>query len=162
MSDSAPLGPEDFMRRAIEISRTEMEKGDAAPFAAVVVKDGRIVGEGVNRVVATCDPTSHGEVEAVRDACRNLGTWDLSGCELYTTCEPCEMCVATMFCARIGKVYYANRLSDAEALGFDLAPLTALVRAAAPDRAVPYVPLLREEALPVLKDWAERPDRDRF
>ena len=153
-----PSTPEDFMRRAIEISRTEMANG-AAPFAAVVVKDGRIVGEGVNRVVALSDPTSHGEVEAVRDACRNLGTWDLSGCELYTTCE---MCVATLFWARIGKVWYANLLSDAEAVGFDLAPLRDLVRNDPPDRAVPYVPLLREEALPVLEAWTKTPGFFRF
>ncbi len=154
--------PEDFMRRAIEISRAAVDTGDGAPFAAVVVKDGKIVGEGVNRVVTDHDPTSHGEVEAIRDACRTLGTWNLSGCELYTTCEPCEMCVATMFWARIDKVYYANRLADAEALGFDLAPLKALVRADPADRATPYVPLLREEALPVIEAWKTSPGFDSF
>lgn len=159
MSDAAP---ETFMRRAIEISRDEMRKGGAAPFAAVVVKDGRIVGEGVNRVVSACDPTSHGEVEAIRDACRRLGTWNLEGCELYTTCEPCELCVSAMFWARISRMYYANRLSDAEDLGFDLKPLRDLVRRDIGERALPSIPLLREEALPVLQEWAKTPGFDTF
>lgn len=157
-----PKTPADFMARAIEISRQAALSGDGAPFGAVVVQNGEIVGEGVNRVVATHDPTSHGEVEALRDAGRRLGTWDLSGCELYTSCEPCEMCVAAMFWARIAKVYYASRLSDAEAIGFDLSPLTALVRAEPAGRAVPYEPLMREEAVEVLKAWAASPHFNAF
>jgi len=147
----------DFMRRAIEISRREMLEQGAAPFGAVVVKDGRIVGEGCNHVVTRNDPTSHGEVEAIRDAGRNLGTWDLSGCELYTTCEPCEMCVAAMFWAGIGKLYYANTLADAADMGFDLAPLTEMVRADLHDRALPAERLLPTEAREVLDLWTQQP-----
>ncbi|WP_108659479.1 nucleoside deaminase [Acuticoccus kandeliae] len=154
--------PNPFMARAIEISRAAVASDDAAPFGAVVVKDGIIVGEGVNRVVSTSDPTSHGEVEAIRDACRKLGTWNLEGCELYTSCEPCELCVAAMYWARIERVYYAAHLSDAEALGFDCATLRTLVRADPDDRAVPYVPLMREEAVAVLDDWAKDPAASRF
>lgn len=153
---------EDFMARAIEISRAAVSDGDAGPFAAVVVKDGVVIGEGVNRVVATHDPTSHGEVEAIRDACRKLKTWDLSGCDLYTTCEPCEMCVATMFWARIDRVFYAAHLSDCEDIGFDLAPLTALVRNPPETRATPYIPMMREDARAVLIEWARSPGFDRF
>jgi tRNA(Arg) A34 adenosine deaminase TadA len=147
----------DFMRRAIEISRREMLEHGAAPFGAVVVKDGKIVGEGCNHVVNRNDPTSHGEVEAIRDAGRNLGTWDLSGCELYTTCEPCEMCVAAMFWAGIDKLYYANTLADAADMGFDLKPLTEMVRADLHDRALPAERLLPVEAREVLDLWKDQP-----
>jgi tRNA(Arg) A34 adenosine deaminase TadA len=95
-------------------------------------KNGAVVGEGVNNVINNCDPTSHGEVEAIRDAARRLGRWDLSGCDLYTTCEPCELCVAAMFWAKISRLYYANSLADYENIGFDLKPLTALVRTQSP------------------------------
>jgi tRNA(Arg) A34 adenosine deaminase TadA len=152
MTDNAIL-----MRRAIEISRREMLQHGAAPFAAVVVKDGRIVGEGVNRVVAAHDPTAHGEVEAIRDAGRRLGTWDLSGCALYTTCEPCAMCVAAMFWARIDRLYYANTLADCEAIGFDLAPLRVLVRADIGAWATPAERLLADEARAVLHEWTRQP-----
>jgi tRNA(Arg) A34 adenosine deaminase TadA len=145
-----------FMRRAIEISRREMLESGAAPFGAVIVKDGAIVGEGVNRVATQCDATSHGEVEAIRDAGRRLGTWDLSGCDLYTTCEPCEMCVAAMVWAGIERLYYANTLADCEALGFDLAPLRAAVRADLHDRATPAERLLPDEARAVLDLWTKQ------
>lgn len=151
-----------FMARAIEIARNEMLAGEAAPFAAVIVKDGRIVGEGVNRVVAHHDPTSHGEVEAIRDAGRSLGTWDLSGATLYTTCEPCEMCVAAMFWARIDRMFYAATLKDCEAIGFDLAPLTALVRADLPDRALPATQIMAAESRAVLDLWSRQPGFSAF
>ncbi|TVQ55305.1 MAG: nucleoside deaminase [Rhodobacteraceae bacterium] len=147
----------EFMRRAIEISRREMLESGAAPFAAVIVKNGAIVGEGVNRVASRCDATAHGEVEAIRDAGRRLGSWDLSGCDLYTTCEPCEMCVAAMVWARVDRLYYANTLADCEAIGFDLAPLRAAVRADLPDRAMPATRLLAEEARAVLDLWTRQP-----
>lgn len=154
---------ERFMRQAIAISRDEMLGSGAAPFGAVIVKDGVVIGTGVNRVVANCDPTSHGEVEAIRDACRNIGTWDLSGAELYTTCEPCELCVAAMFWARISKMYYASTLGDAVAIGgFNLQPLTDLVRADLHDRAMPAEPLLRDEAVAVLREWAASPGFNNF
>src|SRR6476469_6498615 len=94
------------MRRAIALSRRCMIDNGSAPFAALIVKDGVVVGEGVNNVVNNCDPTSHGEIEAIRDAARRLGRWDLSGCDLYTTCEPCELCVAAMFWAKISRLSF--------------------------------------------------------
>lgn len=150
------------MRRALEISRVEMLENGAAPFAAVIVKNGQIVGEGVNKVVHNHDPTSHGEVEAIRDAGRNLGSWDLSGCTLYTTCEPCEMCVAAMFWARIDSMYYAATLDDCEALGFDLKPLTSLVRSDLHDRKLPAQQVLHAEGRHVLDLWSQQPDFDTF
>lgn len=152
----------DFMAHAIAISRRDMLEKGCAPFAAVIVKDGKIVGEGCNHVVANHDPTSHGEVEAIRDAGRNLGTWDLSGCELYTTCEPCEMCVAAMYWARIDKMYYANTLKDCEDIGFELAPLRALVRSDLHDRALPAERLLGAEGREVLDLWTRQPSFNRF
>lgn len=150
------------MRRAIEISRSQMLENGAAPFAAVIVKDGKIVGEGCNNVVNHHDATSHGEIEAIRDAGRNLGTWDLSGCDIYTTCEPCEMCVAAMYWARIGRMYYANTLADAEEIGFELQPLRALVRADLDQRSLPAARLLPEEGRAVLDLWTQQPGFDLF
>lgn len=153
---------QDFMARAIEISRRDMLEKGSAPFAAVIVKDGKIVGEGCNQVVTSHDPTSHGEVEAIRDAGRNLGTWDLSGCELYTTCEPCEMCVAAMYWARIDKMYYANTLKDCEEIGFELAPLRSLVRSDLHDRALPAERVMGSEGREVLDLWTRQPGFNLF
>ncbi|WP_376873493.1 nucleoside deaminase [Albirhodobacter sp. R86504] len=106
---------EHFMRRAIEISAQALETKGTEPFGAVVVKDGRIVGEGINRSLEKFDPTSHGETEAIRDACQRLKTVDLRGCEIYTSCEPCALCVAAMAIAGISKMYYAANLSQSDA-----------------------------------------------
>ena len=107
---------EAFMRRAIEIARTSLDDPGALPYGAVVVKDSVIVGEGLNRAVANSDPTSHGEVEAIRDACRRLGTTELSGCDLHTTAEPCAMCVATMTISGIERLFYASAALESAAL----------------------------------------------
>lgn len=148
---------ESFMRRAIEISRDKMRADGSAPFGCVIVKDGVIVGEGVNNVINNHDATSHGEVEAIRDAGRNLETWDLSGCDLYTTCEPCEMCVASMFWAKISRLYYANTLKDCADIGFKLEPLTNMVRSDLHERSLPAERLLPTEAREVLDEWADSP-----
>lgn len=105
-----------FMTRALEISRQALDEAGAEPFGAVAVKGGKVVGEGLNRSVARHDPTSHGEVEAIRDACRNLGTRDLSGCDLCSTCEPCSLCVATMHIASVSRLYYAVSLDQSAAV----------------------------------------------
>ncbi len=147
--------PSHFMKKAIEFSRKKMKEDGAAPFAAVVVKDGEIVGIGVNEVVTKHDVTSHGEVEAMRDAGRNLQTWDLSGCELYTTCEPCELCVAAMHWARIGKMYYGNTLEDCAPMGLDLDGLRQTVRRDVHDRDLPAEQLLHDEAKAVLDEWVQ-------
>lgn len=153
---------EEFMRRAIALSRRCMIENGSAPFAAVIVKDGAVVGEGVNNVVNNSDPTSHGEVEAIRDAARRLGSWDLSGCDLYTTCEPCTLCVAAMFWAKISRLYYANTLADCENIGFDLKPLTALVRTDLHSGALKAERVLPDEARSVLDEWAAQPNFSPF
>jgi len=107
---------EKFMQRVLEIARQSLEQTGALPFGAVVVRDGAIVGEGLNRSQALLDPTSHGEIEAIRDACKRLGTTDLSGCDLYTSCEPCAMCAATMLQAGIARVFYAGDTVDGSGL----------------------------------------------
>jgi tRNA(Arg) A34 adenosine deaminase TadA len=147
---------EKFMRRAIELSAQALEKPGARPYAAVIVKDGKIVGEGLNQSTGHFDPTSHGEVEAIRDACRNLKTLDLSGCDLYTSAEPCSMCVSTMLIAGIARLYYGASAAQSDRFFPRLPRLqTELVRAqiALPvdKRAMPAEQKLDGEAVAVLE-----------
>ncbi|MBU2533548.1 MAG: nucleoside deaminase [Alphaproteobacteria bacterium] len=114
---------EKFMRRALELARQSLEIPGALPYAAVIVKDGQVVGEGLNKALANSDPTSHGEVEAIRDACARLGTTRLDGCAIYTTAEPCSMCVATMYIAGIANLYYASAAPDSAAFTARLAAI---------------------------------------
>jgi tRNA(Arg) A34 adenosine deaminase TadA len=155
---------EKFMRRAIALSEQALSEPGAGPFAAVIVRDGAIVGEGINRSRANFDPTSHGEVEAIRAACARLKTVDLAGCDLYTTSEPCTMCVATMLIAGIGKMYYGASIQQAGAI-------VARFRAIASDelrrqaglpvgeRRMPAEQKLASEAMAVLEKWAAAPGR---
>lgn len=153
-----------FMQRAIEISRGALEIPGTEPFGAVVVRDGRIVGEGINRSLADLDPTSHGETEAIRDACRNLGTVDLAGCELYTSCEPCALCVAAMTIAGIGGLYYAASMADAgsafaavtraERHPVDADLMRAECGSAVDARRLPAEQAMAAEAVVVLEAWA--------
>ena len=144
----------DFMRYAIELGRRKMEEIGAAPFAAVVVKDGQIVGEGCNTVLIDHDPTLHGEVAAIRDAGRRLGTFDLSGCDIYTSCEPCEMCVAAIWWARIARVFYANALADTAHM-MPIDGLTHDVSHPIGERSAPARQLLAAEAYAVIKGWVD-------
>ncbi len=156
---------EDFMRRAVAISRRALTEPGTEPFGAVVVKEGRIVGEGLNHSLAHFDPTSHGEVEAIKDACRTLQCVDLSGCDMYTSCEPCAMCVATMEVAGISRLYYASSMGEA---GRAFAPLTraerhpidvdrvrALAGAFVEDRDMPAEQYLEDEAVEILDAWVK-------
>lgn len=152
---------EAFMRRAIELSRLGTSRGDGGPFGAVIVKDGRVVGEGWNRVLATNDPTAHGEVVAVRDACRNLGTYVLSGCELFTSAEPCPMCLAAVYWARLDRIFYGNSHADTAAIGFDDGTIQDELRKDA-GRTIPEVRLLADEALAVFREYAADPTRVRY
>ncbi|MDK3019067.1 nucleoside deaminase [Pseudodonghicola flavimaris] len=155
---------ETFMRRAIAISAHALETPGTEPFGAVVVKDGRIVGEGINRSLLTHDPTSHGETEAIRDACRRLGTVDLRGCVLYSSCEPCALCVAAMNIAGIAALYYAADMDQAgSALGtlpeaarfpIDVDRLTQECGHVVGDRAMPAAQHMDAEAIAILTDWA--------
>lgn len=156
---------EQFMQRAIDLSSKALRTPGTEPFGAVVVRDGVVVGEGFNHSVAHFDPTSHGEVEAIRDACRNLKSVDLSGCDLYTSCEPCALCVAAMRIAGIGKLYYAASLAQsAEAFAgvptaarhpIDVEDLRAEAGAPPAGRATPSEQRLDCEAVAVLEAWAD-------
>ena len=142
----------DLMRYTIELSIRKMQEIGAAPFAAIIVRDGEIVGEGCNTVLLDHDPTLHGEVAAIRDACRRLGTFDLSGCDIYTSCEPCEMCAAAIWWARLDRVFYANALADTAHL-IPLEGLTQDVTSPIGKRSVPAQQLLAAEAYAVIEQW---------
>lgn len=157
-----PPEPRTFMRRAIELSRSHMEAGEGGPFGAVVVKEGRIVGEGWNRVTSTFDPTAHAEVVAIREASAKLGTHTLKGCEIYTSCEPCPMCLAAIYWARLDRVWYANNQGDAAAIQFDDAWLYREVTLPMADRSLPMTALLRDEALAVFQAWDAKVDKVRY
>ena len=159
---SLPTDPRTFMARAIELSRLHMAAGEGGPFGAVVVKDGLIVGEGWNRVTSTCDPTAHAEVTAIRQACASLGTFSLQGCEIYTSCEPCPMCLSAIYWARLGRIWYANDQADAAAIAFDDAWLYREVALPLPDRSLPLTQLMREEALAVFRAWDAKADKIRY
>ncbi|WP_319532726.1 nucleoside deaminase [uncultured Cohaesibacter sp.] len=155
---------EKFLRRAIELSKQALETRGTEPFGAVVVKDGEIVGEGINQSVMNHDPTSHGETEAIRDACRRLGTVDLRGCELYSSCEPCALCVAAMNIAGITALYYAADMDQAgAAIGglpekarfpIDVDRLTHECGHAVSERIMPSEQHLERDAEAILKEWA--------
>ena len=151
-----------FMRRAIALSRIHMEAGEGGPFGAVVVKDGQILGEGWNRVTSTCDPTAHAEVVAIRKACEQLGTFSLKGCEIYTSCEPCPMCLAAIYWARLDRIWYANGRADAAAIQFDDDWLYREVALPIPERSLATTELLREEALVVFQAWEAKADKTRY
>lgn len=155
-----------FMLRAIQISAQALDTPGTEPFGAVVVRHGQIVGEGINRSLLNLDPTSHGETEAIRDACRRLGTVDLRGCELYTSCEPCALCVAAMQIAGIARLYYAADLASANAALGDLPdsarfPIDSIrlreeCGRPVQDRAMPAQQAATDEAAAVIAAWADR------
>ncbi|GGH60672.1 tRNA(Arg) A34 adenosine deaminase TadA [Filimonas zeae] len=148
-----------FMQEAIRLSRKGMENGDGGPFGCVVVKGEEIVGRGWNRVTSTNDPTAHAEVVAIRDACANMGTFQLEGCEVYTSCEPCPMCLGAIYWARPAKLYYANTRFDAAEAGFDDAFIYEELPLRAEDRKIATTCLCREDALPVFREWQLKMDR---
>jgi guanine deaminase len=151
-----------FMRRAIELSLENVRSGKGGPFAAVVVKDGGILSEGTNLVTATFDPTAHAEVVAIREACRKLGQFQLSGCEIYTTCEPCPMCLGAIYWARPVRVYFGNTAADAAAIGFDDSLIYAQLQIPITERAISFIQMMHDEALAVFHEWDRKPDKIRY
>lgn len=151
-----------FLHEAIRLSAEKMAANEGGPFGAVVVRDGRVVGRGWNRVTSTNDPTAHAEVVAIRDACANLGTFSLAGCELYTSCEPCPLCLAAIYWARLDRVYYAATCDDAAAAGFDDRTFYTELAKPAWERAVPMEQALRDEACAALRAWVAKPDKVRY
>jgi guanine deaminase len=148
------------MRRAIELSRIHMLRGDGGPFGAVIVRGGEILAEGWNEVLSTNDPTAHAEVVAIRRACRNIGSFELRGAELYTSCEPCPMCLASAYWARVGTIYCASTKEDAAAHQFDDDLIYREFALPISERTIPMVmDLLRSEAQAVFDEWDKVPHR---
>jgi tRNA(Arg) A34 adenosine deaminase TadA len=150
------------MRRAIALARRGASAGDGGPFGAVIVRAGHIIGEGWNRVIATGDPTAHGEMVAIRDVCERIGTISLQGCLLYTSGQPCPMCLGAIYWARIERVFYGFGIRDAAHIGFDDQFIYEQLARPAEQRAIPEIALLREEALEILVAYAADPGRERY
>ncbi|MCS7036927.1 MAG: nucleoside deaminase [Saprospiraceae bacterium] len=153
---------ESFMRLAIEQARCGMANGEGGPFGAVVVKDGQVIAVGNNRVTSTNDPTAHAEIVAIREACRRLGSFQLEGCVLYTSCEPCPMCLGAIYWARPARVFFGCTRHDAAAIDFDDAFIYQEMAAPLQERRIEMTPLLREEALAVFALWREKADKVRY
>ena len=151
-----------FMRHAIRLSAERMREGAGGPFGAVVVRDGRVVAEGWNRVTSTNDPTAHAEVTAIREACRALGSFSLQGCDIYTSCEPCPMCLAAIYWARVDRIFFANTRADAARIGFDDDLIYAEVSKPLDHRTIPTVQILLPEAGAVFAEWQASPDKVRY
>jgi len=148
-----------FMRVAIRLSMEMMRRGKGGPFGAIVVKGSKIVGRGCNRVTSANDPTAHAEIVAIRDACRRLKTFCLEDCELYTSCEPCPMCLSAIYWARLKRVYYANTRKDAARIQFADDFIYNEVSRPMAKRTVKMKQLLREEALKAFREWEKKPDK---
>ena len=148
----------DFMRKAIELSIENIHNG-GGPFGAVIVKDGEIIATGVNRVTASCDPTAHAEVSAIRAAASKLGRFNLSGCEIYTSCEPCPMCLGAIYWAHLDKIYYGNNKTDAKNIGFDDSFIYDELELKPENRKLPSEILLHNEAIKAFEEWRDKEDK---
>jgi tRNA(Arg) A34 adenosine deaminase TadA len=148
-----------FMARAIELSLENVHSGRGGPFGAVVVKDGAIIGEAANQVTSTNDPTAHAEVLAIRRGCEKLGTFDLTGGEIYTSCEPCPMCLGAIYWARLSRIYFANVDADASKIGFDDSLIYREIAQPRAQRKIPMIQMMREEALAAFRAWENKPNK---
>ena len=155
------MGHEDFMRQAIDLAVENIKNG-GGPFGAVIVKDGEVVATGANRVTANNDPTAHAEVSAIRAACTKLGTFDLSGCVIYTSCEPCPMCLGAIYWAHIDKIYYGANQYDAAIIDFDDSFIYRELELTPDKRNKPVENILHDEALAPFRAWQEKEDKIRY
>ncbi|MBO5584210.1 MAG: nucleoside deaminase [Prevotella sp.] len=155
------MNNEQLMRRAIALSIESVNSG-GGPFGAVIARNGEIVAEGSNNVTLHHDPTAHAEVSAIREACRKLETFDLSGCDIYTSCEPCPMCLGAIYWAHIDKIYYANDRRDAADIGFDDDFIYQEIALKPTERTKPSEILLREEAIEAFKQWEAKADKTEY
>lgn len=151
----------EFMRRAIELATASVHRG-GGPFGAVIVKDGQVISACNNSVTLDKDPTAHAEVNAIRRACRALGTFDLSGCTIYTSCEPCPMCLGAIFWARISRIFYGNNRKDARDIGFADDFIYEELARPFKERSVPIIPLLNEEAISSFQAWTDKEDKTEY
>ena len=156
--ESTNLTSEELMRKAIELAEENVING-GGPFGAVIARDGKIVATGVNRVTANHDPTAHAEVSAIRTACKELGTFDLSGCEIYTSCEPCPMCLGAIYWAHLDKIYYGNDKADAKRIGFDDSFIYDEIALSPEERKLESKRILSDEAAKAFNMWMEKDDK---
>jgi tRNA(Arg) A34 adenosine deaminase TadA len=146
------------MARAIELSLENVHSG-GGPFGAVIVSNGKIIAEGVNRVTSANDPTAHAEIVAIRAACAKLGAFELQGCEIYASCEPCPMCMGAIYWARLARIYFAGDAADASKAGFDDSLIYREIARPNTDRAIPMIQMMREEALAAFRAWEANPGK---
>ena len=151
----------EFMKRAIELSTQSVDKG-GGPFGCVIVKDKKIIAEGSNKVTSTNDPTAHGEIVAIREACKKLNNFNLKGSELYSTCEPCPMCLSAIYWARIDKIYYANTREDARKIDFDDSLIYSEFKKNINERKIPMIQIMRNEALKAFELWDQKTDKVKY
>ena len=154
--------PAELMRTAIALALENVRTARGGPFAALVAKHGSVIGEGANSVTATNDPTAHAEIVVIRAACRALGTFQLTDCELYTTCEPCPMCLGAIYWARPARVFYAGVAADAANAGFDDAFIYEELRRPPEARRIPMTQLMREESLAIFAAWKRQPNKTQY
>lgn len=152
----------EFMRRAIELAQNGIEKGAGGPFGAVIVKDGKIIGEGYNQVTSTNDPTAHAEVVAIRNACRKLESFQLAECTIYTSCEPCPMCLGAIYWARPARVFFACTREDAAEIGFDDQFIYEEIELPIENRHIKSTNFLRDEGITVFENWANKTDKTKY
>ena len=150
-----------FMARAIELSIESVNTG-GGPFGSVIVKDEKVIAEGSNKVTSTNDPTAHGEIVAIRQACKNLSDFNLNGCELYSTCEPCPMCLSAIYWAHVDKIYYANTRDDAQKIDFDDSLIYSELQKNIKKRKIPMIQMMRDEALKAFELWNKKTDKVKY
>ncbi|MEY3678399.1 MAG: hypothetical protein RI924_540 [Bacteroidota bacterium] len=146
-----------FMRMAIRLSEKNVDEGTGGPFGAVIVNKGRVIAKSANKVILSNDPTAHAEISAIRAACKKLKTYDLSGCVIYTSCEPCPMCLGAIYWARLDKIYFANTKKDAANIGFNDHFIYQELELSMEQRKLPFVQIMRNEALTAFKKWEFSP-----
>jgi len=150
-----------FMERAIELSIQSVNNG-GGPFSSIIVRDEKIIAEGSNKVTLSNDPTAHGEIVAIREACEKLNNFNLSGCELYSTCEPCPMCLSAIYWSRINKIYYANTRKDARKIDFDDSSIYSELQKNINERKIPMTQIMRNEALKTFELWDKKTDKVKY
>ena len=148
-----------FMKEAVLLSQKGLQNDEGGPFGCVIVKDNEIIGRGNNKVTSSSDPTAHAEIIAIREACKKLGTFQLNDCEIYTSCEPCPMCLGAIYWARIKTIYFANSREDAAAVGFDDSMIYDEINADLRNRKIPMINIADEEAKKVFEIWSDKKNR---
>ncbi|MEZ7495729.1 nucleoside deaminase [Leeuwenhoekiella aequorea] len=156
------MSNEDFMLEAVNAALRGMQNNEGGPFGCVIVKDGKIIGKGNNKVTSTNDPTAHAEVTAIRDACKNLNSFQLDGCTIYTSCEPCPMCLGAIYWARPEKVYYGSSQKDAANIGFDDAFIYEEIPLPYEKRSIPFEQLVPEIAIKPFQEWTKKEDKTEY